>query len=128
MVGVIDSERARTFATPDVRRFPRASGRTTWPSGRGLASLGDEGVQTGRAPLSTAGPSHAGSNRVWAWGWGGCSCVALPSASIEEARVVGSRACAVALIHTTTVPMIATPKLGAVPKYPTSCSGEAIES
>ena len=44
--------------------------------------------------------------------------MALPSASIEKARVVGSRACAVALIHTTTVPMIATPKLASGTQIP----------
>jgi hypothetical protein len=42
---------------------------------------------------------------------GGCSRVALPSTSIEEAPVVGSRACARALSQTTTVPMIAIPVL-----------------
>jgi hypothetical protein len=35
----------------------------------------------------------------------------LPSTTIEEAPVVGSRACALALAQTTTVPMIATPML-----------------
>ena len=35
----------------------------------------------------------------------------VPSTSIEEAPVVGSRACALALTQTTTVPMIAAPML-----------------
>jgi hypothetical protein len=46
--------------------------------------------------------------------------VVVPSTSIEEAPVVGSRVCALALTQTTTVPMIATPMLASSTQYPTS--------
>jgi hypothetical protein len=54
MVGVIYSERARTFATPDVRRFPRASGRTTWPSGG--CSLSGENQRNPSSGPTLVGP------------------------------------------------------------------------
>ena len=50
----------------------------------------------------------------------------VPSTSIEEAPVVGSRACALALTQTTTVPMIATPMLASSTQYPTSYEPNAV--
>jgi hypothetical protein len=47
--------------------------------------------------------------------------VVVPSTFIEEAPIVGSRACALALTQTTTVPTIATPMLASSTQYPTSC-------